>query len=74
MICDLCTGSGACDPCNGYGALPDSYPNAGDGADCQTCDSSGICPNCAGTGTTDHDLTDNEHGTDTDISAGVMTS
>jgi hypothetical protein len=49
MICALCSGSGACDPCDGYGTLPDSYPNAGDGADCIVCDGSGICPNCAGT-------------------------
>ena len=76
MICDFCSGSGACDPCDGYGSLPDSYPNAGDGTECYICDTTGICPVCTGTGTTDndsddmsatvHDLTDSH-------SAGVMT-
>ena len=50
MRCELCNGSGACDPCDGYGTYPDSSPNAGDGPDCEICDSSGECPNCHGTG------------------------
>ena len=60
MICAECTGSGACDPCDGYGTLPDSSPNAGDGADCTICTGDGICPVCAGAGTTNHDRTTNE--------------
>ena len=51
MTCDLCSGSGACDPCDGYGTHPDSYPNAGDGADCALCAATGACPQCQGTGT-----------------------
>jgi molybdopterin biosynthesis enzyme MoaB len=52
MTCDGCSGSGACDPCDGYGTLPDSYPNAGDGADCDLCTADGVCITCGGTGTT----------------------
>lgn len=48
--CDLCSGSGACDPCQGYGVLSDSYPNAGDGPECDVCCGDGICPDCCGTG------------------------
>jgi hypothetical protein len=58
MICDLCSGSGACDPCDGYGVLPDSYPNAGDGAECDVCFGCGTCPQCSGTGETDNDMND----------------
>lgn len=53
MICDLCSGSGACDPCDGYGVRPDSYPGAGDGTDCEICTATGVCPQCGGTGTHD---------------------
>ncbi len=52
MTCDGCSGSGACDPCDGYGTLPDSYPNAGDGADCDLCAADGVCITCGGTGIT----------------------
>ncbi len=52
MTCDGCSGSGACDPCDGYGTLPDSYPHAGDGADCNFCAGDGVCIACGGTGTT----------------------
>lgn len=67
MMCDFCSGSGGCDPCDGYGTLPDSYPNAGDRADCGMCESTGVCPVCTGTGTTDTDSDTN------DSSVGVMT-
>lgn len=70
MICDLCSGSGACDPCDGYGTFPDSYPNAGDGADCDICDTSGSCPNCTATSTTDPHTNNN---TSIDRFMGVMT-
>lgn len=50
MICTECSGSGACDPCDGYGCYPDSFPNAGDGPGCDTCTGSGNCPDCGGTG------------------------
>jgi hypothetical protein len=74
MTCTLCSGSGACDPCDGYGTLPDSYPNAGDGADCTVCDRSGICPNCTGTGTTtDHHHNDNDERARPGATLGVMT-
>jgi hypothetical protein len=55
--CQECSGSGACDPCDGYGVGPDSYPNAGDGIEYPTCDGTGACPDCHGTCntcTTDH--------------------
>ena len=48
--CQGCHGSGACDPCDGYGFYPDSYPGAGDGPECEICESSGCCPDCRGTG------------------------
>jgi hypothetical protein len=55
MTCQECNGSGACDPCDGYGTYPDSFPNAGDGQDCDICSGSGNCPDCNGTGeTTNH--------------------
>ena len=50
MKCDGCSGSGSCDPCDGYGYMPDSSPNAGDGADCEICETTGVCPDCDGTG------------------------
>lgn len=53
MICSGCNGSGACDPCDGYGTFPDSYPNAGDGDECTTCGGDGLCVDC-------HDTTTNE--------------
>lgn len=65
MQCAGCSGSGACDPCDGYGYFPDSFPNAGDGPDCQICDSSGVCPECHGAG--------NQTGTDS-IDVGVNSS
>ncbi len=34
--------------CDGYGCTPDSYPNAGDGIECQACAGSGLCPDCYG--------------------------
>ena len=46
--CQECNGSGACDPCDGYGFYPDSYPGAGDGPECEFCAGSGICPDCQG--------------------------
>ena len=44
--CEQCRGSGACDPCDGYGFYPDSYPGAGDGPECEFCEGSGECPDC----------------------------
>ena len=41
--CEQCGGSGACDPCDGYGFYPDSYPGAGDGPECEFCTGSGEC-------------------------------
>jgi hypothetical protein len=60
MKCIDCDGSGACDPCDGYGTTADSYPNAGDGRECEICTGDGICPGCLGTGTNDNDNSD-EH-------------
>lgn len=49
MTCEDCTGSGACDVCQGYGTTPDTYPSADDGSGCPACASSGVCPGCHGT-------------------------
>jgi hypothetical protein len=50
MRCDECSGTGACDPCDGYGCYPDSFPNAGDGPECEVCGGTGDCPECGGFG------------------------
>ena len=50
--CQECNGSGACDPCDGYGFYPDSSPGAGDGPECEYCTGSGDCPGCRDEGTT----------------------
>ena len=49
-FCSECHGSGACDPCDGYGFYPDSHPDAGDGPECDRCNGSGRCPECHGDG------------------------
>ncbi len=41
-MCGECSGSGACDVCDGYGDLTDG------GAECPACDGTGVCPNCYG--------------------------
>ncbi len=41
-MCDGCSGSGACDVCDGYGDLTDG------GAECPACDGTGVCPACYG--------------------------
>ena len=41
MRCGECSGSGACDACDGYGTYPDSSPNAGDGPECEICEMTG---------------------------------
>jgi hypothetical protein len=61
MGCGNCNGSGACDPCDGYGTYPDSAPNAGDGPDCEICQGTGRCPECDGTGDT-NTSTDSDSG------------
>ncbi len=53
MRCAGCSGSGSCDPCDGYGFLPDSFPNAGDGPECEVCTGDGVCAECCGTGDED---------------------
>jgi hypothetical protein len=50
MRCGGCSGSGACDLCDGYGCYPDSFPNAGDGPECEICDATGVCVECGGSG------------------------
>ena len=62
--CQECNGPGACDPCDGYGFYPDSYPGAGDGPECECCAGSGNCPECRGQGTTStttENVGDSEH-------------
>ena len=53
MRCGECSGSGACDPCDGYGTYPDSFPNAGTGPNARSATQPGRCPECGGTGETD---------------------
>jgi len=73
MRCGECSGSGACDPCDGYGTYPDSFPNAGDGPECEICDGTGQCPDCGGTGDISSDCTiTNNSGTNT-AAAGMRT-
>lgn len=48
-FCPDCTGSGACDTCDGYGT-PYTHPAAGDSQDCPACLGDGVCPGCHGTG------------------------
>jgi hypothetical protein len=61
MRCGECSGSGACDPCDGYGTWPESCPNAGDGPECEICDGTGRCPECAGTGETRTTASNSDH-------------
>lgn len=68
-VCDWCSGSGSCDPCSGYGVLPDSYPNAGDGLECDACSGEGLCPQCAGCGEYDPPNDDDNDETDVRVSA-----
>ena len=67
--CEECNGSGACDPCDGYGFYPDSYPGAGDGPECEICEASGCCPDCHGTGTsnTRGQISEIEQGSDVSV-------
>ena len=67
MRCGTCSGSGACDPCDGYGTYPDSSPNAGDGPECEICDATGRCPECHGTG----DTSTNHNSNTNDISGSA---
>ena len=70
MRCGECSGSGACDPCNGYGTYPDSSQNAGDGPECEICEATGRCRECGGTGETTHDYnSNNERGSTAGMSA-----
>ena len=69
MRCGECSGSGGCDACDGYGTYPDSYPNAGDGPECEICDGTGRCPECGGTG----EITLPSNTTISGIAAGMRT-
>jgi hypothetical protein len=81
MTCQGCSGSGACDPCDGYGILPDSFPNAGDGLECDVCSGDGVCAECWGTGETPIHDNDSDNGSDDNgsddndvtVSEGAMT-
>lgn len=45
MVCGKCSGSQACDVCDGYGDSINSI-------ECGACGGSGICPDCFGDGET----------------------
>jgi hypothetical protein len=49
MTCSECTGSGACDACDGYGCAPELCPGAGEGPECEVCSGDGVCAECGGT-------------------------
>ena len=70
MRCGECSGSGACDACDGYGTYPDSSPNAGDGPECEICEMTGRCPECGGSGDTPtHNNIDSGSGAAAEMSA-----
>ena len=71
MRCRECSGSGACDPCDGYGTYPDSFPNAGDGPECEICDGTGQCRECGGTGDVDNHSTTTNSTNDSGVAAGM---
>ena len=48
--CGECGGSGHCDACDGYGTQSESYPGAGDEAECEVCSGDGQCVECLGIG------------------------
>ena len=66
MRCGECSGSGACDPCDGYGTFPESWPDTGDGGECTICSGSGVCPECYGDGTPPDEYRQETSGTETD--------
>ncbi len=43
---DGCSGSGACDVCDGYGDLTGELDEGG--AECPACEGTGVCPECYG--------------------------
>ena len=45
MVCGECSGSQACDVCDGYGDSINSI-------ECGACGGSGVCPGCFGDGET----------------------
>ena len=50
MTCTECSGSGACDACDGYGCMLPTDGQNGDGPECVVCSGDGICAECQGTG------------------------
>ena len=75
MRCGECSGSGACDACDGYGTYPDSSPNAGDGPECENCQTTGRCPECGGTGdTTQHNKSNTHSNNERGAAAGMSAS
>lgn len=49
-MCENCSGSGACDACDGYGYFPPIDGTNGEGPECDTCFGDGMCVECCGTG------------------------
>lgn len=50
MNCTECSGSGACDACDGYGCLPQIDTTNSDGPECGVCSGDGLCAVCYGGG------------------------
>ena len=49
--CENCSGTGACDVCDGYGYSPPIRDSTnGEGPECDTCFGNGLCVECSGTG------------------------
>ena len=48
MRCVECSGSGACDACDGYGHLAPIDTGNGEGPECVVCFGDGMCADCYG--------------------------
>ncbi len=48
MTCEECSGSGACDACDGYGTYPSIGPENNEGPECDVCSGNRMCATCNG--------------------------
>jgi hypothetical protein len=48
MNCAECSGSGACDACDGYGTEPVTHCPDTEAPECDVCSGDGICVACRG--------------------------
>lgn len=71
-MCDLCGGSGVCEPCDGNGYTPSPDPSD-DSPDCRVCFGSGICVECSGAGEPPTKTDQNNDTARDGVPSGVMT-